>query len=90
VTARRLGALFKDIVPSVPLLIKSYGRRVSEISQVESANPQGSKKYGTFAEFIGADATIIWAAATSGNEAIAMHLLVRRAQIPLKVSDRLP
>ncbi|PVI00603.1 hypothetical protein DM02DRAFT_562852, partial [Periconia macrospinosa] len=75
VTARRLGALFKDIVPRIPTLIKCYGRRVSEISQVESANPKGSKKYGSFADFVGADATTIWAAATSGDEAIAVHLL---------------
>jgi len=76
ITARRLGALFKDIVPPTPILHECYGKRVSEIAKVESANPKGSDKYGSFAEFVGADATTIWAAATSGPDAIAVHLLV--------------
>ena len=32
-TARRLGILFQDILPSTPELLRAYGRRASEISQ---------------------------------------------------------
>jgi hypothetical protein len=31
-TARRLGALFEQIIPSMPDLAKAYGERVSEIA----------------------------------------------------------
>ncbi|KAI0399439.1 hypothetical protein F4802DRAFT_602967 [Xylaria palmicola] len=75
--ARRLGALFKDsvLLPSTPELIKSYGRRASEISRTATANPQGNESHGAFVNMIGADATTLWAAATSGWPAIQCHLL---------------
>lgn len=75
--ARRLGALFKDsaILPSTPELIKTYGLRASEISRTATANPQGNDSHGAFADMIGADATTLWAAATSGWPAIQCHLL---------------
>lgn len=38
-------------------------------------NPKGSQDYGPFAEHIGVDGTNIWAAATSGKGAVAIHLL---------------
>ena len=38
-------------------------------------NPQGSRSHGIFKEQAGADGTSIWAAATSGASAIAVHLL---------------
>lgn len=39
-------------------------------------NPSGNpEKHGPFAAFVGADATSIWAAATSGGPSIAIHLL---------------
>ncbi|GAW24361.1 hypothetical protein ANO14919_139450 [Xylariales sp. No.14919] len=75
--ARGLGALFKDsaMLPSTPELIKTYGLRASEISRSAAANPKGNDSHGAFAGVIGADATTLWAAATSGWPAIQCHLL---------------
>ncbi|KAI0460567.1 hypothetical protein F5B21DRAFT_498507 [Xylaria acuta] len=73
--ARRLGALFKFGLPSTPELIRTYGLRASEISRTATANPQGNDSHGAFAGMIGADATTLWAAATSGWPAIQCHLL---------------
>ena len=75
ITARKLAALFDKIIPSVPCLIKAYGRRASEISASPVANPKPSSRDGPFATHVGADGTTIWAAATSGRGAIAIHLL---------------
>ncbi|KAK7976286.1 hypothetical protein PG989_014749 [Apiospora arundinis] len=75
-TARKLGALFEALVPAVPGVISKYGERASQIMRKPEANPSGStKKHGPFAAFVGADATGIWAAATSGHASIAIHLL---------------
>ena len=74
-TARRLGALFEQILPSTPELIKAYGLRATTISKTAQADPADQKKYGVFANCIGPDATSVWAAATSGASAIAVHLL---------------
>ncbi|KAL9617888.1 MAG: hypothetical protein Q9160_007376 [Pyrenula sp. 1 TL-2023] len=75
VTARKLGALFDRIIPPIPNLIKAYGHRASEISSTPAANPQASNQAGIFAAHVGADGTTLWAAATSGRSAIAVHLL---------------
>ena len=77
ITARKLGALFQQDLPSTPNLVKAYGRRVSEISSNGKVNPKGTSTDGTFASHVGADGTTIWAAATSGQGAMAVHLLVR-------------
>ncbi|CAF9917354.1 MAG: hypothetical protein GOMPHAMPRED_001222 [Gomphillus americanus] len=74
-TARKLGALFEQIIPSTPNLITAYGQRVSEIIATPGINPQGLTKDGPFETFVGADATALWAAATSGISSIAMYLL---------------
>ena len=74
-TARRLGSLFGQGLPDVSHLIAAYGRRVTEIAAIGSVNPKGSKSDGPFADHVGADGTTIWAAATSGKDAIAVHLL---------------
>ena len=74
-TARKLGALFEKHIPSVQALYRAYGARVSEISALPSVNPQGSERDGVFASQIGADSASIWAAVTSGEGAIAVHLL---------------
>ncbi|KAI1088930.1 hypothetical protein F5B19DRAFT_485614 [Rostrohypoxylon terebratum] len=65
--ARKLGILFKDSksLPSTLELIKAYGLRASEISRDSVANPRGNVSHGPFAGMIGADATTLWAAATS-------------------------
>ena len=75
ITARKLGALFEQIIPPIPNLIKAYGIRASEISTSPIANPRASSRDGVFASQVGADGTTVWAAATSGHGAIAVHLL---------------
>jgi hypothetical protein len=74
-TARRLAALFEQLIPSTPKLVTAYGIRVSEIIQKPHVNPQGSHSHGPFRDFIGADGTAIWAAATSGIPALGVYLL---------------
>jgi hypothetical protein len=74
-TARKLGALFEAIIPSTPELHKAYGTRVSELSQSTKINPKPSSRDGMFASHIGADSTSLWAAVTSGDGAIGVHLL---------------
>lgn len=72
----KLAVLFLgEDLPDVPYLMEAYGKRASEISKNRTFNPKGSIKYGAFAPYIGADATSIWAAATSGRGAVAIHLL---------------
>ncbi|KAA6406556.1 MAG: hypothetical protein FRX48_09611 [Lasallia pustulata] len=75
ITARKLGALFEQLLPPVPELIKAYGQRASEISQSSSIDSRTRSTYGVFASRVGTDATSLWAAATSGQAAIAVHLL---------------
>lgn len=75
VTARRLGALFEALVPPIPHLITAYGKRVSYIcSQLTEELPR-QEKTGIFTTQAGPDGTNIWAAATSGKGALAVHLL---------------
>jgi hypothetical protein len=74
-TAWKLGALFEDFIPPVPTVIKEYGTRVSEIAASSRVNPKGTKEHGFWSDYIGADGTTIWAAATSSKSAIAVHLL---------------
>lgn len=74
-TARKLGALFADDLPPIPNLSRAYGLRVSEIAENPKCNPQGKASDGAFADYVGADGTSIWAAATSGRSAMAVHLL---------------
>lgn len=57
------------------ILLRAFGRRVSEISSMPGINPKSSDRNNMFAGQIGLDATSIWAAATSGAGAIAVHLL---------------
>lgn len=75
IVARKLGALFAADIPSAPKLFRAYGQRSSKIAGDPAFNPIGSRRDGAFAGHIGADGTSIWAAATSGDAAIAMHLL---------------
>jgi hypothetical protein len=74
-TARRVGALFEQILPKTPELVRAYGERASAISKMPDVNPKGSRSHGIFERQVGADGTSIWAAATSGSSAIAVHLL---------------
>lgn len=46
VTARKLGALFADVIPSTAHLFRAYGSRASEIARSLTHNPRGSKHDG--------------------------------------------
>ena len=74
-SARKLGALFEQLIPSTPKLITAYGLRTSEIIEMPGVNPSGSHRHGPFASFVGADGTAMWAAATSGISALGVYLL---------------
>ena len=74
-TARRLGALFEGVLPEIPKFSRAYGRRVSEVSHSQRQNPKWNAGRGIFADHMGADGTAIWAAATSGPNAIPILLL---------------
>lgn len=74
-TARKLGALFDGIPPRAEHLLAAYGNRVSEICQKAKITPQDRERHGIFARYCGTDSTSLWAAATSGTNAIAIHLL---------------
>jgi hypothetical protein len=74
-TARKLGALFEGLLPCTPDLIRVYGTRVSEICKSEKVNPKSSFLHGMFSKQVGVDSASIWAAVTSGDAAIAVHLL---------------
>lgn len=73
--ACRLGFLFNDIVPQTPKLIKAFGTRVSDILRRPGVNPQGTNEDGPFRDFVGADGTSIWAAATSMSASLSVYLL---------------
>jgi hypothetical protein len=89
-TARKLGALFEQTIPSTPKLVDAYGTRVSTIATPSDVNPQGSIVDGLFSGHVGADGTTIWAAATSGPGAVPVHLLAcllaRRWNAPYAIS----
>ncbi|OQV00936.1 hypothetical protein CLAIMM_06370 [Cladophialophora immunda] len=74
-TARMLGALFSQVAPNAPKLLRAFGQRVSEIIKSPGANPTGTFEDGPFKDSVGADATSIWAAATSGSASLAVLLL---------------
>jgi hypothetical protein len=58
-TARRLGALFEDLVPSTPKLISAYGLRMSEIMNTSGVNDIGTSQHGPFEPYVGADGTTL-------------------------------
>jgi hypothetical protein len=74
ILARQLGALFKDVCPATPRLLEAYGKRVSEIAK---ASKTASDTYTDtlFGDYTGIDGTSIWAAATSSESALYVHLL---------------
>ncbi|KAH9210507.1 hypothetical protein DL95DRAFT_370861 [Leptodontidium sp. 2 PMI_412] len=74
-TARKLGALFEGRLPPTSTLFKAYGTRVSEISKDSASGHVVPERTGIFGRQLGADCSSIWAAVTSGSEAIAVHLL---------------
>lgn len=74
-TARKLRSLFEQIIPDTPDLYRAYGVRASEIATSAEFKSRSSSDLGAFAEHVGIDGSSVWAAATSGPSAIAMHLL---------------
>lgn len=74
-TAVQLGLLFGGLVPKVPNLIRAFGLRCSELAKSPIFNPQATSQHGLFANEVGLDGTSVWAAATSGDAAIAVLLL---------------
>ncbi|GAB1311420.1 hypothetical protein MFIFM68171_01630 [Madurella fahalii] len=75
ITARRLGALFEDVCPATPNLIKAYGTRATELAQQASAQSSLDSSNWIFSAYRGIDATSLWAAATSRKAALPVHLL---------------
>lgn len=75
ITARRLGALFDSKLIRIPHLIDAYGKRVSDICATTAEKSQKFPEGGIFGAQMGADGTNIWAGATSGSGALAVHLL---------------
>lgn len=73
--ARRLAALFADDLPAVPILVRTYGKRATEIAENPRVNPKGTRLDGAFKDYIGCDGRSLWAAATSGPGAVEVHLL---------------
>ncbi|KAL6354008.1 hypothetical protein LRP88_12639 [Fusarium phalaenopsidis] len=73
-TARRLGALFEQVIPNIEVLAATYGERVSEIATSCQLELKATE-YGPFAGYVGVDGTSIYAAASSGNSVMALHLL---------------
>ncbi|KAK8108140.1 uncharacterized protein PG998_010153 [Apiospora kogelbergensis] len=75
ILANRLGALFEDVCPPTPNLVKAYGKRASEVSQAIAIDEAKKESSWIFSEFTGVDATSLWAAATSSKSALPIHLL---------------
>lgn len=77
ILARRLGVLFDDVLPDVPVLLEAYGTRASDIVQETMKNIKNSKVIvdGFFGGHLGIDSTTIWASATSGKSVLRIHLL---------------
>ena len=73
ITARQLGALFEDLIPKTPNLVRAYGLRASEIARSPTYNPKGSPADGIFADQIGAGGTTIWAAVLLQLQCISWH-----------------
>ncbi|KAI1169835.1 hypothetical protein F4777DRAFT_162614 [Nemania sp. FL0916] len=74
ITARRLGMLFEQVIPKIDILTAAYGERVSEIATSSEFDLKASD-FGPFSGHVGIEGTSIWAAASSGNSVIAIHLL---------------
>lgn len=74
-TARKLRAMFEHILPSTPSLYNAYGIRASEIASISLKGSRATGASGAFAAHQGVDGGSIWAAATSGAGAVAIHLL---------------
>jgi len=75
VTAQRLGALFDEVCPATPHLVKAYGTRVSAIAESVQHATSKLQRDSIFSAFSGTDGASIWAAATSSTAALQVQLL---------------
>lgn len=75
VTARRLGALFDNMLPSTPSLLEAYGSRASDNALAAKNKITPEPENSMFAAYGGIDGTSIWAAATSSPSALHVQLL---------------
>ena len=75
ITARKLGALFEQLLPDTPRLLEAYGTRASDIAAKQASSSKYNESAGFFSSYAGLDGTSIWAAATSGSSAVSVHLL---------------
>ena len=76
ITVRKLNALFEQVLPPIPNITKAYGLRSSEVARsTEDKETRRNMMHRLFPEHSGLAGTNIWAAATSGGKAIAVHLL---------------
>lgn len=73
--ARKLQALFSGLLTPCPNLHKAYGSRATEITKLSTIGINEPIVHGPFAEHVGVDGGSLWAAATSGLGAVAVHLL---------------
>jgi hypothetical protein len=87
ITARKLGALFEALAPPVPRLYQAYGKRASAISKRANTESHKGINTGIFSHQVGPDGASIWAAATSGTGAIAIHLLACMLARILKTAE---
>ncbi|KAL8690911.1 MAG: hypothetical protein Q9218_003743 [Villophora microphyllina] len=74
-TVRILRAMFEPMLPAAPSLYKAYGVRASEIAKKLLKDSKTRHRSGAFSKYQGIDAGSIWAAATSGDGAVSIHLL---------------
>lgn len=82
IAARKLGAIFRSRLPKVPHLLQAFGHRVSEIAAASKKMRNDKRNYSAencdnhiFSKNVGIDGTSLWAAATSGPEALCVQLL---------------
>lgn len=59
ITARKLGAIFEALAPSVPHLYQAYGKRASAISSRSKIESHKGLNTGIFAPQVGPDGTSI-------------------------------
>ena len=67
--------MLEALLPSTPNSHRAYGLRASEIARAKTLKQGEKRSGGAFVEHLGIDGGTIWAAATSGQGAIAIHLL---------------
>ncbi|KAL1858105.1 hypothetical protein Daus18300_010106 [Diaporthe australafricana] len=82
IAARKLGAIFRSKLPKVPHLLQAFGHRVSETAAASKKMKKATGDYSAesydnhiFSKNVGIDGTSLWAAATSGPEALCVQLL---------------